>query len=276
MIFSMTVTAVNAAGNDTTAADYSAELRRLRDYLHRRGYDSESLFTSDRFEIYEDIDSFFKNSAERKGIRPVNKARKEKGKAEAARVFEEELARYKERIGFETKKEYLDEFLEKYAAELAASEAKYGIPKELTASVIGLESLFGRTLGRHLAFNVYVSMYVKGYKVKWATEQLDELLRFARKKKRDVFVFNSSYAGAIGPMQFLPWSLNRWFVGDDVTNMEDCIMSAAYFLSDHKKKRGSIERAVNSYNPSRLYVQTVLDLADYAKETASKVPAAGN
>jgi len=254
------------AGVVSSAADYDDRLDSLKDYLDRRGYDSEDLFASPNFEIYDNIDSFFKNSAESKGIRPVNKAKKEQGKAAAAKVFVEQLAKYKEHIGFEAKKGYMDEFLEKYIEQLTASEKKYGVPKELTAAIIGLESLFGRILGRHLAFNVYVSMYVKGYKVKWATEQLDELLRFARKRKRDVFVYNSSYAGAIGPMQFLPWSLNRWFVGENVTDMEDCIMSAANYIAHFKKQRGTFERAVFAYNPSKLYVQTILDLAAYAKD----------
>ena len=67
-------------------------------------------------------------------------------------------------------------------------------------------------------------------------------------------------------MQFLPYSLNRWFVGSDVDDMGDCIASAANYLAHFKKKRGTIEKAVFSYNPSKLYASTVFALADYARE----------
>ena len=174
-------------------------------------------------------------------------------------------------MGYNKKKSQLIQFMEKYDTALKLSEGKYGIPKELTAAVIGVESVYGTITGRHLAANVYISMYVKNYRAKWALEQLDELLRFSRKHKFDIYSFNSSYAGAIGSMQFLPWSLNRWFVGDDVNDMNDCIMSAANYLAHYKKTRGTLEKAVYSYNPSRLYVQTVLDLAEHG--TSAMKPA---
>ena len=47
--------------------------------------------------------------------------------------------------------------------------------------------------------------------------------------------------------------------------MDDNIASVANYLAYFKKERGSVERAVYSYNPSELYTRTVLELADYAK-----------
>ena len=66
-------------------------------------------------------------------------------------------------------------------------------------------------------------------------------------------------------MQFIPSSLNRWFVGKDVWEMNDNISSVANYLSYFKREKGDIEKAVFAYNPSRFYVKTVLELADYAK-----------
>lgn len=250
----------------SSAADYGQQLDTLRKHLTKKGYDASALFSDSRFEIYEDIDSRFKNSAENQGIRPVIKAQKEQGKKAAEQVFINELDKYKSRIGYTKKQRDFPGFMEKYAEPLAASEKEYGVPKELTAAVIGLESLFGRTTGGHCAFNVYVSMYVKNYRSTFALSQLEELLAFSKKKEMDVYTIKSSYAGAVGAMQFLPWSLNRYFVGSDVSSMDDCIRSVANYLAYFKKKRGSLEKAVFSYNPSRLYVQTVLDLSAWAKE----------
>ena len=62
------------------------------------------------------------------------------------------------------------------------------------------------------------------------------------------------------------------FVGSDVENMGDCIASAANYLAHFKKNRGSLENAVYSYNPSKLYVRTVFALADYAREISTTTP----
>ena len=108
-------------------------------------------------------------------------------------------------------------------------------------------------------------MYVKGYRKEFAVSQLAELCKFAKKNNLEIFTLNSSYAGAIGPMQFLPWSLNRWFVGDDVFDMGCAISSVANYLAHFRKKRGSLEKAIFAYNPSKLYCKAVVELAGYNK-----------
>ena len=152
--------------------ELKAAFDALEKHLEKTGYDSAALFAHPDFEIYDNIADFFRKSAESEGIRPYNKALKRGDEKEAARVYEEEFEKYKRRIGFDKKKRDLREFMEMYADELAVSEEKFGIPKEVTASVIGLESLFGKTTGKHRAFNVYVSMYVYNYRKKFALSQL--------------------------------------------------------------------------------------------------------
>ena len=245
--------------------NHSSSLDLLAKHLKNKGYETASLFSHPKFEIYENIDSFFKNSAESKGISPYNEALKKGDRKEAKRVLNEEYAKYKERIGYDRKTKDMPAFINRYSLQLTFCEKKYNIPREIIASIIGIESRFGKSTGKHIAFNVYVSMYVKNYRKKFALSQLEELLKFAGKTGKDVFEFNSSYAGAIGSMQFLPWSLNRWFVGNDVNNMNDSILSVANYLAHFKKKRGTLNKAVFSYNPSKLYVKMVFELAEYAK-----------
>ncbi len=257
---------VCASGTRAGTEGYDDTLAKLKAHLAKRGYDAEALFARPEFAIYEDIDGLFRKSVENEGIRPVNKAKKEQGAKAAEQVFATELDKYKNHIGFERKKKDILVFMDENAAALETSESEYGIPKELIASVIGIESLFGKFTGRHVAFNVYVSMYVKNYRGTFALAQLEELLAFAKKRGEDVYTYNSSYAGAIGAMQFLPWSLNRWFVGSDVASLDDGIQSVANYLAHFKKQRGTIEKAVYAYNPSKLYTQTVLDLASWAGE----------
>ncbi len=116
-------------------------------------------------------------------------------------------------------------------------------------------------------------MYANNYKKEFAKTQLEELLIFCEKYNIDVFSLKSSYAGAISYFQFLPSSLNIWFIGNglsDLYNIGNNILSVANYLSHFKEETGSLEEAIYSYNRSRLYVRTVLDLAKDAEKLYSE------
>ena len=81
----------------------------------------------------------------------------------------------------------------------------------------------------------------------------------------DVLSLKSSYAGAMSYAQFLPSSLNRWFIGSDLYNIDNNILSVANYLSHFKKRTRSLEESVYRYNPSKFYVRFVIDLAKEAK-----------
>ncbi len=245
--------------------DYTSSINALAKLLKKKGYETEQLFSHPKFKIYENIDSYYTQSPEKKGKSAYQKALGKGDKKEADRIFNEEYKKYKENIGFGTKKKRMASFVQKYSAHLILTEKKFNIPWKVIAAIIGLESNFGTITGRYNCFNVYVSMYVKNYRKKFALSQIEELLQFTNITNHDIFELNSSYAGAIGYMQFLPYSLNRWFVGDNVFDMNDTISSVANYLSHFKKKRGTLEKAVYSYNPSRFYVKTVFELAEHGK-----------
>ena len=75
----------------------------------------------------------------------------------------------------------------------------------------------------------------------------------------------SSYAGAQGPMQFLPSTWRRHGVdgnGDgnaDITNVEDAIFSAAKYLKDCGYP--DVRKALWGYNPSSSYYNKVMGVA---------------
>ncbi|MEK9155933.1 MAG: lytic murein transglycosylase [Patescibacteria group bacterium] len=74
-----------------------------------------------------------------------------------------------------------------------------------------------------------------------------------------------SYAGAIGPMQFMPGTFRRVGVdgnGDgtvDITNVEDAIFSAAKYL--RLCGYPDVDRALWGYNPSKSYNRKVMTVA---------------
>lgn len=218
-------------------------LTTLISYLQEQGFDIESLIDDPRFQIYENIADRFKKSAERKA---------------------HTLDSYKQVLGFEAKARNIKQFMEQHAEQLKKAEQEYGISQAVIAAIIGIESDFGKNIGSYNPFNAYVSMYAYGYRQEFAKMQIIELLKFVNRNNIDVFELKSSYAGAMTYAQFIPYSLNKWFVGKDIFDMTNNIMSVANYLAYFKEKTGSIETAVLRYNPSRLYTQAVLDLAQRA------------
>jgi membrane-bound lytic murein transglycosylase B len=249
-----------------------ASLDTLVVRMKENGYDIRNFLSDPKFEIYENIDSIFTNSAEKLGADAYKEALKRGDEKEAERIFNEEYEKYRVKIGFDDKKSYMPRFMEQYKSELLNAEKRYLIPGEIISSIIGLESNFGRYTGKRQAFNVYISLYVKNFRREFALRQLRELLTFRQRTNKDIFDFKSSYAGAIGFMQFIPSSLNQWFVGKDVTDMTDNINSVANYLSHFKQQEGSMEKAVHRYNSSNLYVKAVLDLAEFGKQKMETDP----
>jgi hypothetical protein len=71
---------------------------------------------------------------------------------------------------------------------------------------------------------------------------------------------NDSYAGAQGPMQFIPSTWRAYGMGGDVHDPHDAILGAANYLHANGAPR-DYPRALFAYNPSRSYVDAVLRYA---------------
>ncbi len=227
------------------SVDVSNDLSSLVAALKEEGFVIERLLSDPRFELYDGIAERFRKSAERKS---------------------QSLEYYKEILGFEIKSQRIREFITNHNEQLQKASEKYGISKYVIAAIIGIESDFGQNIGSHNPFNVYVSMYVEDYRRDFAKAQLKELLKFVERHNIDVFELKSSYAGAMAYAQFIPYSLNKWFVGKDIFDMNNNIMSVANYLAHFKARNNDIEMAVLRYNPSSLYTQAVLDLAALAEQ----------
>ena len=228
------------------AEDYSEETRiqELVDHFNKKGMNIQPLIDDPRFKLVDNITRKFTRSAER-------------------RI--ESLDDYKQVIGYAAKRDRISYFYSEYHADLQSAEETYGIPKEVIIGIIAVESDFGKNAGSYNPFNVYVSMYVEDHRAKWALAQLEELLEFADTKNMDVLEMKSSYAGAMSYAQFIPYSLNRWWVGDELYHMPDNINSVANYLAHFKEITGTIEKSVHRYNPSSLYVGAVMALAEDAE-----------
>ena len=70
-------------------------------------------------------------------------------------------------------------------------------------------------------------------------------------------VKSASYAGAQGPMQFLPSTWQRYGMGGDIHDPHDAIMGAANYLQASGAP-GDYRTALYHYNPSWAYVDAIL------------------
>lgn len=224
---------------------YEQRLNELKEYFQSNGMTIDELLKDSRFEVYEGIGDRFRNSAERRTLN---------------------LEEYKGVLGFEAKKSQISSFIREHNNQLEKAEQEYGIPKYVIAAIIGIESDYGRNIGSYNPFNSYVSMYAVDYRAEFARAQLKELIEFVNRNEIDVFELKSSYAGAMSFAQFIPYSINKWWVGDDIFDMNNNIMSIGNYLAYFKERTGSIDRAVFRYNPSELYTSAVLALADEASK----------
>ncbi|MBB1597194.1 lytic murein transglycosylase B [Achromobacter sp. UMC46] len=127
---------------------------------------------------------------------------------------------------------------------------RFGVPAPIIASIIGVETLYGRNMGNFRVLDALATLafdYPDPNKPERATMfrgQLADFLTLAMKDKLDLET-RGSYAGAIGMPQFMPTSIMHYAVdGDDnghidlTNNTQDAIMSVGSFLAQHGWQRG--------------------------------------
>lgn len=136
-------------------------------------------------------------------------------------------------------------FMRAHAAELAAAEARFGVPAEIIAAIIGIETLYGKQMGR---FDTFAALTTLAFdyppRAELFRKELEELLLLAREEGRSPLAYTGSYAGAFGLPQFLPSSRRRFAIDFDhdgridlATSAADAIGSVANFLAEHGWQR---------------------------------------
>jgi len=101
----------------------------------------------------------------------------------------------------------------KQAVELAAKQ--YQVNPAIIVATLGVETRYGRIMGN---FSVLQALYTLGFYVprraRFFQSELEQLLLLARKYHIDPGCIKGSYAGAIGPGQFMPSSLVNYAEND--------------------------------------------------------------
>ena len=146
--------------------------------------------------------------------------------------------------------------LKKYESILKDIEQRYGVDKEIIVSLWGVETLYGKIMGKYKILDSLTTLaFDKRRRAFFEKELLSALIiiKEGHIKKKN---FVGSWAGAMGQCQFMPSSFLKYaqdYDGDgkkDIwTNKKDIFASIANFLKKAKwKKDKSIGLLVKSNN----------------------------
>lgn len=142
------------------------------------------------------------------------------------------------------------EFWRANAAALARAENDYGVPAEIVVGIIGVETYYGRIMGRYRVLDALATLAFdfpsgRSDRSPFFRAELGEFLKLARREGADPLGYLGSYAGAMGLPQFMPGSWNRHAVDFDgdghidlIGNPSDAIGSVAHYLAEYGWQRG--------------------------------------
>lgn len=141
-------------------------------------------------------------------------------------------------------------FWKTHQATLQRAQDTYGVPMDIIAGVIGVETIYGRYTGNTRVLDALTTLsldFPKGRSDRSAyfQNELAQFLKLCAEQQDDPTQVLGSSAGAIGLPQFMPGSIRRFavdFDGDghiDLRNSPaDAIGSVANFLAQHGWQRG--------------------------------------
>lgn len=137
-------------------------------------------------------------------------------------------------------------FLREHKETLQKAEDQFGVPKEIIAAIVGVETYYGRYSGK---YDVFDSLTTLGFdyppRAAFFKRELEQLLLLAREEDVDIESVRGSYAGAMGMPQFISSSYRHYAIDFDKDgkrdlwgNTEDVIGSVANYFSKHGWRKG--------------------------------------
>ena len=138
------------------------------------------------------------------------------------------------------------EFYRRYADSLRRAELEYGVPAQVIAAIIGVETRYGRHKGSYRVIDA-LSTLAFDYppRAKFFRGELREYLLMTREQGLPVAELKGSYAGAMGYGQFIPSSYRAYAVdfdgdgtADIIDNPVDAIGSVANYFRAHRWRTG--------------------------------------
>jgi len=151
------------------------------------------------------------------------------------------------------------EFWQQHSAELRRAELQYGVPAAYIVGIMGVETRWGRILGKHRVIDALTtSALTNARRSNYFFSELKNYMLMTRSERMDPLAPMGSFAGAMGYGQFMPSSFHGSavdFNGDgvrDLWNPTDAIGSIANYFAQSGWQRGG-EVAVPAQVSSNTY-----------------------
>ena len=138
-------------------------------------------------------------------------------------------------------RERIDEgrlMLRRYATWLGRIEREYRVQKRFIVALWGIESSYGRNVGKDPVIPALVTLAYDGRRGDYFRKELLEALKILDARHISLSRMKGSWAGAMGPFQFMPSSYQNYAVdadGDGRINIwgsvPDALASAANYLA---------------------------------------------
>lgn len=175
------------------------------------------------------------------------------------------------------------EFIQQYLDVLLRAEQQFGVPKEIIAAIIGVETKYGKHKGNYRVLDALTTLgFDYPPRAKFFSSELKQALLLAKEQGFNMREMMGSYAGAMGYGQFIPSSYRHYaidFDGDNVAdildNPIDAIGSVANYFSMHHWKKGESIAYLLSEKNSNEVIQTFTDKNLKPNKTIGEMREAG-
>jgi len=149
-------------------------------------------------------------------------------------------------------------FINKYKTTFKKVEQEFGVPAEYIAAIIGIESVYGKNVGKFPVFDTLSTLaFEKNRRNKFFRKQLEEFILLSYRYKINPKNVKGSYAGAIGLGQFIPSSYRHFGVDFNkdgkisLQHPQDAIASIANYLKKHNWRKNEEVATRVSYKGTR-------------------------
>lgn len=121
-----------------------------------------------------------------------------------------------------------------------------GVPPEIIAAIVGVETYYGRITGNYRVLDALTTLgFDYPRRGKFFRGELENLFLLAREEKLSLDEIKGSYAGAMGPPQFIPSSYRQYSIDGDgdgrrdlLNNWDDILGSVANYFVAHRWRSG--------------------------------------
>jgi membrane-bound lytic murein transglycosylase B len=115
-------------------------------------------------------------------------------------------------------------FMLENTQDLERASERFGVPKEIIVAIIGIETRYGKNLGKFKTFDTLASLSLgpnKGRRHNFYRSELENFLLLCDENNLDPSSIKGSYAGALGKPQFISSSYRNYAIDFDNDNYAD-------------------------------------------------------